>query len=182
MPDFYDITEPGDFLPEPSIPGWIWVLAGLSSLLLVITLYLIFKKSTSAKQQITQLDQARKQLAQLRGKTDTLAPHIIATRISLIIRSYLATAFHDPALFETIEEFTLRESALSQLHPDSREPITLHLTDLSQLKYAPKETANAAVLIDDAEAILANIEIYVGDEDKERAAKSRKKKRTLQRL
>ena len=173
---------PEGFLPDPSTPWWIWILAGLGSLLLLIIIYLIFRKSKSAKQRITQLDKARRQLAQLRQKTDALPPHIIAIRISLIIRRYLATAFDDPALFETNEEFSLRESALSQLHPDSREPITRHLTALSQLKYAPKESANAAELIDDAEAILANIEINVGDEDKKKAAKSRKKKLTLNRL
>jgi hypothetical protein len=182
LPDFYDITEPGDFLPDPSTPWWIWMLAGLGCLLVLIIIYLIFRKSKSAKQRITQLDKARKQLAQLRQKTDALAPHIIAIRISLIIRRYLATAFDDPALFETIEEFSLRESALSQLHPDSREPITRHLTALSQLKYAPKESANAAELIDDAEAILAHIEINVGEEDKKKAARSRKKKLTQNRL
>jgi len=158
------------------------MLAGLGCLLILVSLYLIFRTSKSARQQTTQLDKARKQLAQLRQKTDELAPHTIATRISLIIRRYLATVFNDPALFETIEEFSMRESALAQLHPDSREPITQHLTALSQLKYAPKESANATEFIDDAEAILANIEIYVGETDKKKAAKKRKKKLTQNRL
>ena len=182
MPDFYDIAEPEGFLPDPSTPWWLWLLIGLGSLLLLAALYFIFKKSKSAKQHITQLDQARNQLAQLRKKHDTLPPHIIAIQISLIIRRYLATAFDDPALFETNEEFTLRQSALIQLHPDSREPITRHLTALSQLKYAPKESANAEQLIDDADAILAHIEINVGKEDKKKSARSRKKKQVQNQL
>lgn len=163
MPDFYDITDPDQFIPEPSTPLWIWLLIGLASVMLLVIVYFIFKKSRSKKLQTTLLDRAREQLQKLRETSNNIAPHVTATRISLIIRRYLATAFNDTALFETNEEFVLRESSLNQLHPDSRDPITQHLTALSQLKYAPHGSADTAGLIDDAESILANIEINVGD-------------------
>ena len=168
MSDFHDITDPGEFLPEPSTPWWIWVLVALASLLALALAYCIYKKSRSTKGLTTLLDQARARLEKLRKQSPDLPPHVTATKISLIIRQYLASAFNDPALFETNEEFTLRESALAQLHPDSRAPITQHLTTLSQIKYAPTATTNITQLITDAENIIANIEINVNDPDRDR--------------
>jgi len=166
MSDFYDITDPGKFLPEPNTPWWWWLLVGLGTLLGLGLIYYIFKKSTAAKQRATLLDNARARLQKLRKEAPDLPPQVTATRISLIIRRYLEAAFNETALFETNEEFTLRESALAQLHPDSRAPITDHLTTLSQLKYAPNTiTINPDTLITDAENILANIEINVNDPD-----------------
>jgi len=166
MPDFYDITDPGEFLPEPSTPWWLWLLVGLGVILGLGLIYYIFKKSTAAKQRATLLDNARAKLQKLREEAPDLPPQVTATRISLIIRRYLEAAFNETALFETNEEFTLRESALAQLHPDSRAPITDHLSTLSQLKYAPNTiTINSDTLITDAENILANIEINVNDPD-----------------
>ena len=141
------------------------MLVVLASLLAIALAYFIFRKSRSTKRQTTLLDHARAGLRKLREQSPNLPPHVTATKISLIIRQYLAAAFNDPALFETNEEFTLRESALAQLHPDSREPVTQHLTALSQLKYAPTGTTDVNNLITEAESIIANIEINVNDPD-----------------
>lgn len=165
MPDFYDITEPNEFLPEPGTPWWIWTLVVLAGLLVVGLLWFIIRKSNSAKQRATLLDKARKSLEKLRKQSDDLPPHGVAVHISLILRRYLAEAFNDPAIFETNEEFTLRESALAQLHPDSREPVSQYLTELSQIKYSPSGSADIPQLINQAEAVIANIEINVGDPD-----------------
>ncbi len=166
MPDFHDITDPGEFLPEASTPWWVWLLVGCGVVILFIALYFIFKKRAPSKQRQTLLDKARARLEKLKTETTELPPHTMATRISLIIRQYLEAAFDDPALFETNEEFTLRPHALQQLHPDSREPVASHLTELSQIKYAPIDQANnVASLIDQAEEILTNIEFNVSSAD-----------------
>jgi len=107
------------------------------------------------------LDKARSRLAILKTEAQKLAPEVTATRISLIIRRYLEAAFDEPALFETNEEFTLRPHALEKLHPDSREPVKDYLAKLSQLKYTPSHHEEANSLIDEAENLLANIEINV---------------------
>lgn len=87
----------------------------------------------------------------------------------MILRRYLADAFEDPAIFETNEEFILRESALNQLHPDSREPVSQFLTKISDIKYAPdtpnEDSTKITQLLDQAEDLIANIEINVGDSD-----------------
>jgi len=133
----------------------------LFAALILIGIFLIFRRAKAKRLQFTQLDQVRQQLEELRKET-TLPAHVTALRISLIIRRYLAHAFEDPVLFETDEEFTLRETALTLLHPDSQRPVTDYLHTLSQIKYAP---ANSPVdtdqLITDAESLLRNLEINV---------------------
>ena len=138
----------------------------LASLLALALAYFIFRKSRSTNRRTTLLDHARARLKKLREQSPDLPPNVTATRISLIIRQYLEAAFNDPALLETNEEFTLRESALAQLHPDSRYSVTQHLTTLSQLKYASTNTADTDKLITAAESIIANIEINVNDPDR----------------
>ena len=158
----HDITEPGEFLPEP-IPVWetwpFWVIIGLSILLILAVLFSLFRKRPTAPSRKTLLDLARQQLEKLTAEAPDLPAPTTATRISMIIRSYLEAAFDDAALFETNEEFTLRPHALDRLHPGSRQPITDYLTTLSELKYAPTPDMDTTVFIDEAEKILAHIEI-----------------------
>ncbi|BDS08373.1 hypothetical protein NT6N_34130 [Oceaniferula spumae] len=164
MPDIHDITAPREFLPEPTTPWWIWAVVGLCAALVIGLVIWFLCRPNTAKQRATLLDKARADLNQLKEDAPKLAPQITATRISLIIRRYLEAAFQDPALFETNEEFTLRQRALEKLHPDSREPVTNHLTRLSQLKYTPANSSEPATLIDEAQELLANIEINVSPE------------------
>lgn len=165
MSDFFDITEPGEFLPEPATPWWIWLGLGVVTLALVGLLYFIIRKLKTTKQNASLLDEAREQLHKLKIDSANMPTHMTANRISLILRRYLEAAFDDPALFETNEEFTLRDTALQQLHPDSRQSVIQHLNALSELKYAPQNSIEVTTLIDEAETIIANIEINVGDSD-----------------
>lgn len=164
-PKIEDITDPSAFLPEPSTPWWLWTLAGLAALLLISLAIYFLSKPSASRQRATLLDDARARLAKLKDEAPSLAPNVTATRISLIIRRYLEAAFRDPALFETNEEFSLRPRALEKLHPDSRQPVTDYLTKLSQLKYAPSNSPESEALIDQAEALIANIEINVEPAD-----------------
>ena len=165
----HDITDPGEFLPEP-LPLWQtwWFLlaVGIGIILLVVIIYFIFRKKSETKRRKTLLDKARERLKQLKSEAEGEQPQTIAIRISLIIRQYLEAAFNDPALFETNEEFTLRPHALEKLHPDSRVAVTTHLAELSQLKYAPDASSDhISGLIDQAGEILANIEFNVTPSD-----------------
>ena len=160
-PKIHDITAPGDFLPEPTTPWWIWALGAITLLAVTIIITIWLRKPNHAKQRATMLDEARGRLKKLREEAPTLAPHDTATRASLIIRRYLEGAFKDPALFETNEEFTLRPKALSKIHPNCREQIKSYLTKLSQLKYTPSHSDETDVLIDEADDLLALIEINI---------------------
>lgn len=160
-PEIHDITAPGEFLPEPTTPWWVWSIAAAAVLLIIALIITWLRKPNPAKRRATLLDEARARLAKIREEADGTTPQSIATKTSLVIRRYLEDAFNDPALFETNEELTLRPQALEKLHPDSREPTKNYLTSLSQLKYAPSQEIEAMKLIDEAEELLANIEINV---------------------
>jgi len=69
---------------------------------------------------------------------------------------------HNPALFETNEEFTLRPGALGKIHPSCRDQVKDYLTKLSELKYAPSYTEETDNLIDEADELLALIEVNIG--------------------
>ena len=165
MPEIRDITDPTEFIPEPSTPWWIWALVALGVLLLLLALWLIIRHKKSTSSRHTLLDEARAKLSELRSQSAKLSPEHIATKTSIIIRNYLETAFNDPAIFETNEEFTLRTNALKALHPDTKMQITHHLQQLSELKYEPhtdSASANqrACSLIDEADKLLAHIELH----------------------
>ena len=161
-PKIHDITAPGDFLPEPTTPWWIWAFAGTLLLALIIGLTVWSLRPNPAKQRATILEEARARLKKLREESSTLAPHVTATRTSMIIRRYLEAAFKDPALFETNEEFTLRPGALGKIHPSCRDQVKDYLTKLSELKYAPSYTEETDNLIDEADELLALIEVNIG--------------------
>ena len=168
-PDIHDITDPGEFLPEPTPfwqSGWFIALVITGLILIALILFLIFRKKTTVATHKTLLDKARERLEKLKSDDQPRQAQAIATRISLIIRQYLEAAFEDPALFETNEEFTLRPHALAMLHPDSRQPVTELLITLSQLKYTPHVSADRIdELIKQAGDVLSHIELHIPARD-----------------
>lgn len=167
MPKIRDITDPTEFIPEPTTPWWIWALVAIGVLLLIILAMVIIAKSKTRRAQRSCLDEARALLADLKKQATRLPPEEIATKTSGIIRQYLETAFDDPAIFETNEEFKLRTTALETLHPEIKTQITRHLEQLSELKYEPHPDSTAAstradTLIDEADELLAQIEFHPG--------------------
>lgn len=162
MLNLRDITDPGEFLPEPTPiwhTWWLWALLALGLILITTILYLTLCKPSSAKQHQTLLEKTHQQLDKLREQAPSLPTQTTITRLSLILRSYLETAFNDPALFETTEEFTLRPDALERLPQDSRQPVTDHLIAISNLKYSPAHTSDPILLINQTQEILAHIEL-----------------------
>ena len=141
------------------------MVLGLIVLLAAVIVFIIIRKRCPKDLQQTSLDKARSRLNTLREETDTAPPHTIATRTSIIIRSYLEEAFQDPALFETDEEFVLRPTALQSLPSAARNEVSDFLHDLSSLKYAPHKSArpspeDSGVIIDHAEKLLSVIELH----------------------
>ena len=165
MPDIRDITDPTEFIPEPTTPLWIWALVAASVVTTILLICFIVRKRKTNQTRRDLLDKARAKLSELKDQSASLKPEMIATRISVILRQYLEAAFEDPALFETNEEFTLRPTALERIHPDVRPQITSNLEQLSELKYEPNkdhDTAHTIVLllISDAQKILAHSKIH----------------------
>lgn len=171
MPDIHDITDPGAFIPEPSTPWWVWVALVLSIILLLAATYWIYKIRTAKKlYEKPSIDSARDEIKNLRNMAEEMEPHTAATELSLIVRRYLAGAFSDPALFETNEEFTLRQTALDKIPAKSRDLVTQHLSELSQLKYSPATGTSISETvtqhIDQADELLSHIELHINQPEK----------------
>lgn len=60
-----------------------------------------------------------------------------ATRLSLILRRYLAEVTGDPALYETHEELVARSNALGSLGEEVRRHTRELFDQLARIKYAP---------------------------------------------
>ena len=168
-PPIHDITDPGEFLPGPP-PLWhsweFWLIVMVAITLVSIILFFILRKKSPAQRSQTPIERARARLDKLQSESSILEPQTTAVRVSLIIRQYLEAAFEDPALFETNEEFTLRPDALEKLHPDCRQAVSKHLTELSELKYFPSaEHDHILDLINQAANILAQIEQRLSSPD-----------------
>jgi hypothetical protein len=99
---------------------------------------------------------ARRGLAALHA-SELTAPEL-ATRVSLLLRRYLAELTRDPALYETREEFIGRSDALAQLSPSERSATGGFFDALAQLKYAPLSHAvDPAPLLERAESLLREL-------------------------
>lgn len=169
MPDIRDITDPGSFIPEASTPWWVWLAVALGVILLAVIVYLFYKfRKTDDTPKTPSIQEARDEINALRAEAENMEPHEAATELSLIIRRYLAGAFSDPALFETNEEFTLRQQALTKLHPESRQLVTQHLSELSQMKYSPAKGKRLSEIItghiDQADEVLSHIDLHLNQQ------------------
>ena len=167
MPEIRDITDPLTFIPEEATPWWIWLALILVLLLIFLSALFFLKRKIQSVHSKSSLDEARQEISLLREASPEMEIHETATQLSLILRRYLASAFRDPALYETDEEFKLRPHALKSIHPSSRSKVTEHLSSLSQLKYAPVKNIKTGEVIssyiDQAEAIINNIELSVSN-------------------
>jgi hypothetical protein len=69
----------------------------------------------------------------------------VATRISLILRHYLAESQSENALYQTHEEFNASEDRLRRMEPKSRKKVSATLEELASAQYtSPTPDANQA--------------------------------------
>jgi hypothetical protein len=148
--DLRDIPDARPFLPSPTPPWWVWLLLAV---ILIVLAWLLLRKKKSPP--ASPLDAYQDACLALEQASLIAEPITLATTVSLIIRRYLATAFTDPSLFETHEEFLARHSALQSLPENLRAEISHHFATVAHLKYAPRtDTDNATTLIPDLRGLL----------------------------
>lgn len=155
--ELHDIESAQRFLDGFWLPWWGWTLVGAAALLLVlwaVGIFLLLRRRTLPTVDPEAIYQAARQdLAGLQG--NELTTPELATRVSLVLRRYLAELTRDPALYETREEFIGRSNALAQLSPSERTATGGFFDQLAALKYAPvTEAPDAAPLLERAEALL----------------------------
>lgn len=141
--ELHDIPDPSPLLPGMYVPWYFWVILGFVALaLLALILFLVFarRKPSSNAVIASAYEDSRKQLeALLSAVADHPLAHI-ATEASFAVRRYLAACLSEPALYETHEEFTLREDALNRLPAGSRDHLNPLLEQLATLKYSPSQS------------------------------------------
>jgi hypothetical protein len=79
---------------------------------------------------------ARERLKALHDLPEETPLAEIATRISLVLRQYLADSQSENALYQTHEEFNASEDRLRRMDPDSRGKATAFLQELASSQYA----------------------------------------------
>jgi hypothetical protein len=161
--DFHDIPDPTPHLPGIQLPWYLWAVAALVLLALIILITVLIrnrsKPSTSAFIEET-YGNSRKLLEALLEQINDHPLSHLATQASFAVRGYLAACLSEPALYETHEEFLLREDALERLPAGSRDRLNPFLEELATLKYSPStpDPAAAETLIKKSLNILQGLE------------------------
>lgn len=152
-----DIPDADRLLPMPGVSEWL-LLVLFFGLALALAIFLIWRKRRVATAKSGQRSAAyRLAVAALetwQSATAEIPIPQLAADISLILRGYIETATGDPALFETREELSRRDSALQQLDEATRDGLIAFLTELSSLEYGPQAKANRHDLLAKAGALL----------------------------
>lgn len=134
-----EIIDPTPHLP--GIPGWIILLTILVCVipLAALVFFLLQKKDGYSFKSpgISPHAEAKVRLEELRELAEQASLAEISTRISLIIRQYLARAKADSALFQTREEFLTDEERLRDVPEPAKGETADFLSELASLQYAP---------------------------------------------
>ncbi len=135
----FRLLEPAS--PESLLPGtplWIWLTVGsIVAILIAAGLRLLLRRSRTRTHQAIRDAAMRDALAALDQLTTTTARDT-AVEVSLILRRFLATTAGDPALYETHEEFVMRQDSLQSLSEATRILSQQSFEQLAKLKYAPE--------------------------------------------
>lgn len=141
--ELHDIPDPVPLLPSDNMPWWMWTIIAIAVGGIVgLVLYRFLRRDALARADASvHFNEAHQALEALKHITElTLAE--IATESSLILRHYLAAIAGEPALYETHEEFLLREDSLKNLPYGAQQRLAPVLDELAAAKYGPSEQDN----------------------------------------
>ncbi len=142
--------------------GWVWWLLVVLCVILVgagVYLYLYRRRTQAELSPVSPVQQALKSLDALQAHCPLLLRDF-SLRLSMILRIFLQGELHDPALYETHEEFNRRIDSLASVPESLRLPLLSLLGQLAELKYASSDASNPAIaneLLDRARDILCRI-------------------------
>lgn len=151
-----DLVPAEPLLPDPSLPAWVWFALALATIVAVGALVFFLRR---AKKPVPEDPQRLRAEAYAAARKELDAPPLpgiqaAATRVSLVLRRYLATISRDPALFETHEEFIARHAALSGYPEEVRQATAEGFSHLARLKYGREANGDPAALYSDAIQLL----------------------------
>lgn len=139
--ELHDIPDPVPLLPSDNIPWWMWTILVTAIVgILAFVLYRFLRRDPlGSGDGSAHFSEAYQALEALASALTNLTLAEIATEASLVLRHYLAAIAGEPALYETHEEFLLREDALESLPYGARQRLTPVLDELAAAKYGPSE-------------------------------------------
>jgi len=148
---------PDALLPHAQFPWWAAAMIAVGVLLLVAVLMKLLTRRKPVDAVSLRLKAYQDALRAL-NEADATDGREAATRASLILRRYLATASGDPALFETHEEFISRRDSLKHLAEEAREAARTQFDRLAALKYSKDvRSAEAAPVFDSSRDLLETL-------------------------
>jgi hypothetical protein len=156
----FQLLEPNS--PEVLVPqSWLepWMIVAAIVLLLALGAVIAFwKKKPATVDLLAVRNAAYREAASELEKITALQPREVAVQSSLILRKYLSTAAHDPALFETHEEFLSRHNSLASLTDEARAASEAGFSRLASLKYAAEPpNINPSAVVAESRTLLETL-------------------------
>ncbi len=160
--DLHDIADPGPLLPGIEVPVWFWItLATLVFGAASFFLYFILRRKVApTPPELSFYGESRRAFEELRISLPGRSLADVATEASLIMRHYLVVTLQEPALYETHEEFIMRDDALRELPAGAQARLAPLLNQLASAKYGPSHSDQeaAAPLVDSCLEVLQGLE------------------------
>lgn len=148
-----ELIDPSPHLP--GLPGWVMLLLigialAIAAGVVALVIHLSRNSETSLTHRQSPFQFALQQLESFRDLPEETPLSELTTRISLVLRGYLAASKSDSALYQTREEFLTDEERLRHVEEPVRSETADFLTELSSLQYAPptSDPSQASALID----------------------------------
>lgn len=157
------LVPPEPLLPDAAWPSWVWFALAAAVLLAALAVVAVSRVARRKKALSgPSLPQAayREAVAALNQVPESRIQDA-ATWISSALRTYLARACSEPALYETHEEFIGRTEALAAFPEDLRKETSRTFSHLARLKYGPEAQGDPRSLADNARAILDKLHQHV---------------------
>jgi hypothetical protein len=130
-------VSPEALVPDSRLEPWMIFVTIATILIITLAVFAIRRRQQTARSQPAAARDAAYALAcAALEKTAPLGARDSAVQSSLALRTYLASAAADPALFETHEEFIGRHDSLKALTENVRQAAENGFNRLATLKYA----------------------------------------------
>lgn len=163
IPSLDDAADPSVYLVEPMLsPLQIILIVVACIIILLVTSLLILRKPKATLIPESPAETALRKLNALKNSIITLREASIET--SLYLREFLTGKANDPALFETQQEFNLRDSSLDSIPAQFRDDTRELLDKLARLKYAPETSTDnekTQSMISEAAELVRSIDLAI---------------------
>ena len=149
-----DLVPADPLLPDPGLPPWAWVLIGLAIAAVVGFAFYLRRTKLAGVDPRHIREEAYAQAQHDLEAVPEGGMQVAATKVSLVLRRYLAIVCGDPALFETHEEFISRHAALASYPEELRNVTAEGFSHLARLKYGREANGDPVALFGAARQLL----------------------------